>query len=525
MAENLWDAIVVGGGPAGLSAALMLGRARRRVLVIDAGSPRNRFAAHMHGVLGQEGVPPGELLERGRTEAAGYGVEFADGTVQRVEDAEDGLRVVTVDGVARSTRALVVASGLSDELPAIPGLAERWGVTVLHCPYCHGWEVRDQHLGVLTTSPLGLHQAELIRQWSGRVTVFTAGLGQLTPETERRLRARGIELESAPVAEIRGEGTAITGVRLSAEDDADGREVPVDAIFTVGKPQPHDDFLAELGLARNETPFGSFLAVDPTGKTSDDRIWAIGNVVNPAANVPMSIGAGAFAGGAVNGALVGWDFDAAVQDPAAWPRVAPADFWEERYAGSDRIWSGAVNGVLADIAGSLAPGRALDLGCGEGADVIWLSQHGWDATGVDISPTAIRRAAAAAEEADLGAGRARFLAADLAAVPAGAYDLVTASFLHSPVDLPRGDILRQAAARVAAGGHLLITSHAAFPPWADAPHGHEHHFLSPQEELAQLDLDAGEWDVVTAETRTREVATPGGEPATLDDVVVLAHRR
>lgn len=311
MSAQSWDVIVVGAGPAGLSAALMLGRARRRVLVIDAGSPRNRFAAHMHGVLGQEGVSPGELLVRGRAETAQYGVEFADGAVERVERDADRMRVVTADGVERSSRALIVATGLTDELPGIPGLAERWGTSVLHCPYCHGWEVRDRELGVLTTSPAGLHQAEVIRQWSDRVTVFTAGLGPLPPETAQRLTARGVRLESSPVVEIAGEGTAMSAVRLE-----DGREVAVDAVFTVATLRPHDGFLASWGLARDETPFGSFLAVDATGRTSDDRIWAVGNVVNPGANVPMSIGAGAFTGAAVNAALVARDFDAAVTDAA-----------------------------------------------------------------------------------------------------------------------------------------------------------------------------------------------------------------
>ena len=294
MTNDSWDVIVAGGGPAGLSAALMLGRSRRRVLVIDEGSPRNRNASHMHGVLGQEGVPPGELLATGRAEAADYGVEFGAGALAGVERLPGGLRITTVDGVARDARALVVATGLSDDLPDVPGLAERWGTTAPHCPYCHGWEVRDQHLGVLTTSPLGLHQAELIRQWSDRVTVFTAGLGALTPEVERRLRSRGVALEPAAVAAIVGEGIAIEAVRLD-----DGREVPVDAIFTAGTLRPHDGFLEPLDLARSETPFGSFLAVDPTGRTSDERIWAVGNVVNPGANVPMSIGSGSFT-------LTGW---------------------------------------------------------------------------------------------------------------------------------------------------------------------------------------------------------------------------
>ena len=232
----------------------------------------------------------------------------------------------------------------------------------------------------------------------------------------------------------------------------------------------------------------------------------------------MSIGAGSFAGAAVNGALVGWDFDAAETHA-----VAPADFWEERYAGSDRVWSGRVNRVLADVATSLAPGRALDLGCGEGADVLWLAQHGWEATGVDISPTAIARGSAAAEAA--GADRARFVVADVAGVPDGEYDLGSASFLHSPVELPRDGILRRAATFVAPGGHLLITSHAGFPPGSDVPDGHEHRFLTPQEELDHLELDPAQWDVVAVETRSREMVTADGETMPLDDVVVLVRRR
>ncbi|WP_285607214.1 NAD(P)/FAD-dependent oxidoreductase [Actinokineospora globicatena] len=306
--EEQWDVVVVGGGVAGLSAALMLGRARRRVVVVDAGSPRNRFADHMHGVLGHEGVEPGELTRRGRAEAAGYGVEFRTGQVERLDQTGGGV-VVTLTGAGRvSARAAIVASGLSDDLPDIPGLAEHWGTRVLHCPYCHGWEVRDRHLGVLITSPLGPHQAELIRQWSARVTVFASALDE---SVQARLRSREIELVAEPVVSVACDTRGDLVVRTARG------EVAVDALFTTGTPRPHDNFLKHLGLRRADTPFGSFLAVDSlTGRTSSDRIWAVGNVVNPGANVPMSIGAGAAAGGAVNGALVTQEFDAAHAVPA-----------------------------------------------------------------------------------------------------------------------------------------------------------------------------------------------------------------
>jgi thioredoxin reductase len=306
MEDEQWDVIVIGGGVAGLSAALMLGRARRRVLVIDAGSPRNRFAAHMHGVLGNEGTDPAALLERGRSEASEYGVQFHAASVARVDETAEGMRVAVAGSGIYAARAVIVATGVSDDLPAIPGLAERWGRTVLHCPYCHGWEVRDRHLGVLATSLLSLHQAQLVRQWTNRVTVFTAAIGDLDAATEQRLRARGIELVAAPVAEILGEGDEIAAVRTESG------EVAVDAIFTGGVLRPHDDFLSHLGLAREDNPMGSFLRVDAMGKTSSDRIWAAGNVVSAGANVPMSIGAGTSVGAVVNAALVAADFDAAV---------------------------------------------------------------------------------------------------------------------------------------------------------------------------------------------------------------------
>lgn len=311
MAEELWDAVIVGAGPAGLTAAVMLGRSRRRVLVIDAGSPRNRFAAHMHGVLGLDGLPPSELRRLGRAEAEGYGVVFHDGTVREVTNVPAGVRVTADDGSAHQARTLVIATGLRDDLPAIGGLAERWGKTVLHCPYCHGWEVRNQHLGVLATSPLALHQVELVRQLSDQVTFFSAGAGDLSADDEKRLAARGIRIEPAPVTEIHGPAPAISQVAL-----ADGRTASVDAIFTAGTLHPLDEFVAGLDLDRVDTPVGSFLSVDRTGQTSHERIWAAGNVVDPGANVAMSLGAGAITGGVVNARLAKEDTDTALATPA-----------------------------------------------------------------------------------------------------------------------------------------------------------------------------------------------------------------
>ncbi|MDT0203735.1 methyltransferase domain-containing protein [Nocardioides sp. AE5] len=209
----------------------------------------------------------------------------------------------------------------------------------------------------------------------------------------------------------------------------------------------------------------------------------------------------------------------------------PAAHWEARYTadGKDQIWSGRVNTTVADVAATLTPGRSLDLGCGEGGDVVWLAEQGWQATGVDISPSAVARGRAAAAAAGV---EAIFEATDLTEWRTqDEFDLVTATFFHSQVELERTRILRYAASRVAAGGHLLVVSHAGFPPWARAHdeeghegHRHSHDFLTPEQEIAELDLDAGSWRTVLAETRTRDAVGPDGEEAVLEDGVVLLRR-
>ncbi|MGO2655610.1 MAG: NAD(P)/FAD-dependent oxidoreductase [Pseudoclavibacter sp.] len=317
--NSTWDAIVIGAGAAGLSAALMLGRARRHVLVIDSGEPRNRFATNMHGVLGSEGLPPTDLTARGRSEAELYGIEFVDGSVATVRepaDRPDALEVLVTPSAGETqellvTRTIVVATGVSDELPDIPGLARHWGSTVLHCPYCHGWEVRDQRLGIIANGPVALHMAQLVRQWSPTVTLFTDVSGFSQGDLDA-LTARGIRTMT-PVAEVFGDDH-VTGVRL--HDDA---MVELDALFVQSHMHPLDACVADLGLDRAEAPFGmgSFLHTDPMGNTSHPRVWAAGNVSNPAANVPISIGSGATVGAAVNAALVQWEVAVAAAAAAA----------------------------------------------------------------------------------------------------------------------------------------------------------------------------------------------------------------
>ena len=208
---TLYDTIIIGGGVAGLEAAQMLGRARRTVLVIDAETPRNRTAPHMHGVLGHDGTPPLDLLSRGREEVEHYGVTVTTGTVDTVDTVDSidqaaetaTLKVTCTDGTELLTRSVLVTSGIEDELPEIPGLAEHWGTSVFQCPYCHGWEVRDSRIGVLATSPMSFHHAMLVRQWTDSLTVFTTDASQIDEldyDTRARFTARGVSPWSPPLS-------------------------------------------------------------------------------------------------------------------------------------------------------------------------------------------------------------------------------------------------------------------------------------------------------------------------------------
>lgn len=307
MTTHTWDTIVIGGGTAGLSAALMLGRSRRSTLVLDAGAPRNRFAAHMHGVLGHDGMSPSALLARGRQEVTAYGVEVRTVSVTRVEDRGTTLSVTT-DTSTEHGRTVILATGITDQLPAVAGLAERWGHSVIHCPYCHGWEVRDQRLGVIVSAPAQVHLAAMVRQLSDRVTVFVQEGGLVDADERARLSARGVSVVDSAVIAVNGPGRAITSV-----DTADGRTFSVDAVFAGGAPVPHDGALADLALERSDALGPSLIAVAPDGATSHPRAWAAGNVVNPMATVPMAASAGAMAGARVNAFLVQEDVERALR--------------------------------------------------------------------------------------------------------------------------------------------------------------------------------------------------------------------
>ncbi|WP_280234409.1 NAD(P)/FAD-dependent oxidoreductase [Nocardia cyriacigeorgica] len=317
--KSSYDVVVLGGGAAGLSGALTLARSRRTVAVIDAGAPRNAPAEGVHGLLGREGVPPGELLERGRSEVRGYGGEVLTGEVRTAVRDGDEFAVTLTDGRSTRARRLLVASGLTDVLPDIPGLRERWGRDVLHCPYCHGWEVRDQAIGVLASGPMAVHQTMLFRQLSDDVTFFAHTAAAPTGEVAEEFAARGIRVVTGEVAALEVAGDRLVGVRL-----ADGTVVARDALAVGSRMVARASFLNDLGLTPVEHPMGvgEHIPADPTGRTDVPGVWVAGNVTDLTAQVGAAGAAGTMAGAQINADLVAEETRLAV---AALREPSPAE--------------------------------------------------------------------------------------------------------------------------------------------------------------------------------------------------------
>ncbi|MGH3468588.1 MAG: NAD(P)/FAD-dependent oxidoreductase [Thermocrispum sp.] len=307
-----FDVVVVGGGPGGLSAALTLARARRSVLVVDAGSPRNAAADGVHNYLGLEGTPPAKLLATGRAEVASYGGEVVTGSVAGARRQHGGFTVSLADGRSVLARRLVVACGLVDELPAVPGLAERFGRDVLHCPYCHGWEVADQPIGVLASGPMAVHQALLLRQWSEDIVLFTHTTPRPADDELEQLHAREIAVVEGTVTGLQITGDRLAGVRLES-----GEVVPRTALAVAPRFTARAELLAALGLAvedfgMNGHVLGSRVAADPNGATGVDGVWVVGNAADLRAGVLNTASAGMTTATMVNADLVGEDTRAAV---------------------------------------------------------------------------------------------------------------------------------------------------------------------------------------------------------------------
>ena len=291
---NEFDVVIIGGGAAGLSAALVLARARRRVAVVDAGAPRNAPAAHMHGFLSRDGLPPHDLLAIGRKEVQGYGGVLIDGRVTTVVPGA-AFQISLAGGASLNARRVLVATGLRDEIPEIPGVRERWGRDLLHCPYCHGYEVRDQPLAVLGGNPDAVQHVQLIRQWSADVLLFPH-TDTLTADQREQLAARAIGVVDGPVRRLVVEDDRLSGVMLE-----DGRAVPRTAVFVRPRLVPNDDLLAALGCATDDR---GWVVADPTGRTTVPGVWVAGNAADPRAQVITAAGAGSAAAIALNADLV-----------------------------------------------------------------------------------------------------------------------------------------------------------------------------------------------------------------------------
>ena len=297
MVSDLFDVAVVGGGPAGLSAALSLARARRRVIVFDAGDPRNRVALHIHGVLGHDGLPPAQLLKRGRGEVGRYGGVVVDWRVDAARASCDGIEITGPSGTI-AARRLILATGLRDELPDIPGLREQWGRGVVTCPYCDGWERRHDTIGIIAAGPYALDQAHQLRQWSDRIIYFPNDLGVPSAAAQQTLWQRNIRIERGHIQAVQSSAGRIEAIKVS------DRSVLVDTIFTQTTLHPRDELLRDMGARTLGGANGSsWISVDSDGRTSIKHVWAVGNVIDPRANVSVALGAGSLVAGAVNADL------------------------------------------------------------------------------------------------------------------------------------------------------------------------------------------------------------------------------
>ncbi|HEV2846386.1 MAG TPA: NAD(P)/FAD-dependent oxidoreductase [Thermoanaerobaculia bacterium] len=286
-----YDAIVVGCSFAGLSAAMQLARARRRVMVIDAGLPRNRFAAASHGFFGHDGKPPYEILREAARQVSAYPTAaFIQGEAAAASPVDGGFAVALGDGREERTARLILATGVRDELPAIPGLRERWGRTVLHCPYCHGYEAAGRALGVLAASPHSAHQAGLLPDW-GPTTFFTQGLFEPDEEQAAHLAARGVQVERTPVIELLGDAPGLEAVRL-----ADGRILPLQAVFTAPQVHMASPLAEALGCAFEQGPMGPYIRVDDWKQTTVPGLYAAGDAADPKHNATLASASGVLAG-------------------------------------------------------------------------------------------------------------------------------------------------------------------------------------------------------------------------------------
>lgn len=517
--ERHCDVAVIGGSAAGLGAALQLGRQRRSVIVVDAGEPRNAPAAHMHGYLGREGLPPSELAAIGREEVRSYGGEVIQGRVLDITRTSDGtFRVELAGGNSIVARRVLAATGLVDELPDIEGVAEHWGRDVIHCPFCHGFEVRDQRLVQIVTHPANLHAAGLFRQLTERLTlVLHGGVEVNAPELEP-LRSAGVTVVDARAHRIvAGDDGRVSGVEL-----ADGTHLDADAVVVGTRFRVRAEPFASLGLALTEhfSGLGDVIETDSMGATSIPGVFAAGNVTDPSHQVLQAAAAGSWTGAVISVGLAHEDL-AASSRPSA-----NATDWDQRYGG-DQLWSGNPNGSLVNEVDGLAAGSALDVGAGEGGDAIWLAEHGWDVTASDVSQRALDRVAAAAK--DRGLAVQCFCADANSFEPFGSemFDLVSAQYASIP-RTPDGRGVANVLDAVAPGGTLVVVSHDLAPMRIEVDVTHQSRPFDPDAYVRVEDFVAAlntraDWEIDVHESRPR----PHGAASAshhVDDIVLRARR-
>lgn len=290
-----FDVIIIGGSYSGMAAALQLLRARRTVLVIDAGQRRNRFASESHGFLGFDGTEPGEIARIARAQLLAYPtLTWIEGVAARAEGIIDAFTVTRADGAAHRGRRLLFATGVTDTLPDIPGMAERWGRSIFHCPYCHGYELNQGRIGVIATGPNSIHQAQLLPEW-GQTTLLTNGV--FVPDADQRadLARRGASVEETPVAAIEG----AADIRL-----ADGRVLTFAGLFTASRTAPATPLAEAMGCALEETPFGMQVRTDAMKQASLPGVFACGDAARVPHSVSLAVGDGAWAGASIHRTLV-----------------------------------------------------------------------------------------------------------------------------------------------------------------------------------------------------------------------------
>jgi thioredoxin reductase/SAM-dependent methyltransferase len=517
--ERHCDVAVIGGSAAGLAAALQLARQRRSVIVVDDGTPRNAPATHMHGYLGREGATWRELTWTGREEVRSYGGEVLAGRALAVHRTDDGrFHVEVTGGHAVVARRVLAASGLVDELPEIDGVVEHWGRDVIHCAFCHGFEVRDQRVVQVVTHPMGLHSAPLFHHLTDRFTIVLHDASGVDEGALDALAVDGTNVVRAPVQKIvtREDG------RLAGVELVGGRTLDADAVVVAPRFRVRADVFAPAGLQTTPHPsgLGDVVEVDQMGQSAVPGLYAAGNVTDPSMQVLHAAAHGSRVGATIAFNLADDDLRA-----STWLSGDETD-WDHRYAGDAPMWSGKPNGTLVREVSDLAPGRVLDVGAGEGGDAIWLAERGWRVTATDISSRALAQVSAEAARRGLDIDCQHRDGNGPDAFEVGGYDLVSMQYgaVHRTADR-RG--LRNLLASVAPGGTLLVVGHDLTPMREPIDAAEQTRMFDPDaylgvDEIAAALVESPDWKVEVHEMRPRP---PGASSAHhVDDVVLRARR-